>query len=163
MKKFLKKNNIYIINILSVLSIFLIALIISRISPFGSKMLGNADGIIQYKPMLYDFITKIKTHTLTNFSFNNGLGNPFIFNYIYYLSSPFNLIAIFFKSPDAMYLSTILIKLLIGSLTMTLYAKSKTDNKFIIFIATLSYVFSSWFIAHYYMISWLDIFVLFPL
>lgn len=162
MKKFLKDNKIYFINTFIIIAIFILSLIINKITPFGNNILGKSDAIYQLKPMLYDFITKLRTGTLLNYSFNNALGNPFIFNYIYYLASPLNLIAILFKTPDGMYLSTILIKLLVGSICMTYYTKSKTNNNYIIFISTISYIFASWFLTYYFCTMWLDIFAIFP-
>lgn len=162
MKK-IKKITPYIINILLVLSIFIITLIITKTSPFGPDTLGKSDAIVQFKPMLYDFIMGLKTNTLELFSFNNGLGNPIIFNFLYYLSSPLNIIAILFNSPDSMYLSTIIIKLIFATITVTLYIKKKTNNNTLSTIAALSYVFSSWFLAYYYYLPWLDIFLIFPL
>lgn len=159
----LKKILPYIINILLVISIFIITMLITKTYPFGNNILGKSDAIVQFKPMLYNFIMSIKTHTIGSYSFNNGLGNPIIFNFIYYLSSPFNLIALFFNNPDYMYLSCLLLKLVLTSITITFYAKKKTNNNFLSTIICLSYVFSSWYFAYYYYLSWLDIFLIFPL
>ena len=145
------------------LSIFLLILILTETSPFGKDILGKSDAIVQFKPMLFDFIMGLKTNTLEVFSFNNGLGNPIIFNYLYYLSSPLNLIAILFNKPDAMYLSTLLLKIALATITSTFYFKKKTNNNFISTIGALTYVFSSWFITYYYYLPWLDIFLIFPL
>ena len=161
--KYIKKNKIYIINLLFSVGIFLFILIFNKISPFGDKMLGYSDAPLQFKPMLYSLMMKIKTGILLNYSFNNGLGNAIIFDFLYYISSPLNFIAIFFKSPDAMYLSATVIKILVASLCMTFYVKKKTDNNYVNFIATLSYIYSSWFLAYYYYLPWLDIFMIFPL
>ena len=163
MKKFFKDKQIYFINVLIVLAVFISVLAFYHVSPFGGKILGKSDDIFIFKPMLFNFITKLRNGTLLTYSFNNGLGNPTIFNVVYCLSSPLNLIAIFFKSVDAMYLSTILLKLVVGTITMTYYVKSKTDNKYIIFIATISYIFSSWLLTYYYYLPWLDLFAFFPL
>ena len=161
--KRINKLKPYIINALFVLIILLSIFLIDRTSPFGNNVLAKSDAVNIFKPMLFDFITKLKNGTLLNYSFNNGLGNPFTFNYIYHLISPLNLIALFFNSPDSMYMSTIILKVLVGSLITTYYVKSKTDNLFIIFISTISYIFSSWFLAYYYYLPWLDVFILFPL
>lgn len=163
MKNKLKRIIPYIINTLISLSIFLLILIITNTSPFGGHILGKSDAIVQFKPMLFDFIMGLKTNTLEVFSFNNGLGNPIIFNYLYYLSSPLNLIAILFKTPDAMYLSTLLLKIALATITSTFYFKNKTNNNLISTIGSLTYVFSSWFITYYYYLPWLDIFLIFPL
>ena len=163
MKKFFKDKQMYIINTIITISVFIIVLLLNHISPFGNNLLGKSDDIVIFKPMLYNFITKLKSGTLLSYSFSNGLGNPTIFNFVYCLSSPLNLIAIIFKNQDLMYLSTILLKLLVATLTMTYYVKSKTDNKYIIFIATISYMFSSWLLTYYYYMPWLDLFAFFPL
>ncbi len=158
-----KYNSIYLINILITVAIFLGIIIINRLSPFGNRMLSRSDAIVMFKPMLYNFIMKLKTGTLLNFTFNNGLGAATIFDYIYDLASPLNLVALLFKSADAMYLSVTLTKIIFATITMTFYASKKTNNKPAIIIATLSYVFSSWFIAYNFYLPWLDIFLIFPL
>lgn len=161
--KILKKIKPYIINITIILSIFLLALFLNKIYPFGNIDLAKYDAYAQYKPMLYNFITSIKDGTITSFTFLNGLGNPTIFNYLYYLASPLNLVALLFKSPDAMYFSVIIIKLFIGTITSTFYFKRKTNNNFISTICSIGYIFSSWFIAYYFHIMWLDAFIIFPI
>ena len=160
---FIKKNKTYIINVSFIICIFLLILVISDTSPFGEYTIGKSDAIVQFKPMLFNFITKLKTGTLLNYSFSNGLGNAFIFDFLYYLASPFNLIALFFNNPDLMYLSSLIVRIAITSIFMTFYVQKKTDNFLIIFISTISYVFSGWFLAYYYYLPWLDIFMIFPL
>lgn len=161
--KRIKKILPYLINSLLCVAIFLIALYICDNFPFGEYTIGKSDAIVQFKPMLYNFITELKTKTIELYSFNNGLGNPFVFNFLYYLSSPLNLVAIFFKDANTMYLSVIITKLIITSIIMTFYVKKKLNNNFLTTIITITYVFSSWFIAYYYYLPWLDIFMIFPL
>ena len=161
--KWIKNKKMYLINGLFCISIFLLILFINNISPFGESMLGTSDAPIQFKPMLYGLIMRIKTGSLLNYTFNNGLGNATIFDFLYYIASPFNLIALLFKNPDLMYLSATMIKIAIAAITMTFYTSKKTNNNYVIFIATISYVFSSWFLTYYYYLPWLDIFMIFPL
>ena len=160
--RFIRKH-IYLVNVILCLAIILIALYLNSIYPFGKELLGKSDAFVQFKPMLYNFIMKIKTGTLLNYSFNNGLGNAFIFDFWYYLASPINLIALFFNSPNSMYLSTVLVKIAIASICMTFYVKKKSNNYSVIIISTLAYVFSGWLLAYYYYTPWLDIFMVFPL
>jgi len=159
----MKKYKIYIINTILVISIFIGILVISHTSPFGSYALGESDAIVQYKPFLYHFIQNIKNGTLKSFNFNNGLGNPTIFNYLYYLVSPLNLIALLFNNPDCMYLFVIIIKLIFTSIFMTLYTKKHNCNDYISLICCLSYIYSGWFLTYYFNIHWLDTFMIFPL
>lgn len=162
MKK-IKKIIPYLINSLLTLFIFLIVLKISKIYPFGNKDIAVYDAYYQYKPMLYNFITSIKNGTILSFNFLNGLGNPTIFNYLYYLASPINLIALLFNNPNSMFISVIIAKLLITTFTSTFYFKKKTNNNFISTICTISYFFSGWFISYNFHIMWLDSFMIFPL
>ena len=142
MKK-IKKILPYIVNILIITAIFIGILLISKTSPFGNYILGKSDAISQYKPMLFNFITNLKKGTIDIYSFNNGLGNPFIFNYIYYLISPLNLIALLFKKADYMFLSVIIIKLIVTTINVTYYTRQKTKSNLVALIASLSYVFST--------------------
>ena len=162
MNKF-KKTIPYIINALLVTIIFLIALKINKIFPFGEFSLPKNDAIFQYQPMLYSFIEKIKEGILLNYSFNNNLGQPFIFNFLYYLASPLNLLVIPLKNANSMFLAIIIIKIIITSITTTFYVKRKTNNNYLTTIIAISYVFSSWFLAYYYTIMWLDAFMMLPL
>ncbi len=155
--------NVYIINILITLTIFLITLIINDVAPFGNKDLAINDAYYQYKPMLFNFIKSIQEGTLSTYSFTNALGNSFFFNFTYYLSSPLNLFAILFKSANSMFLSVVTIKLLMTTVLTTFYAMKKTNNKVISSIIAISYAFSSWFLAYNQSIMWLDSFMMLPL
>ncbi len=164
MKYKLKNIMPYLVNGLIVTGIFCLILFISQSFPFGQKLtLGKSDAIFQYKPMLYNFIMRLKTGTLYPFTFNNGLGNSFYFNFAYYLTSPINLVALLFKNPDVMYLSVIVVKMFITAIICTFYTRKKGGSNLTSLIVTLSYVFSSWFIVYYYNIMWLDTFMIFPL
>ena len=145
-----KRNSIYLINSLLVLTIFLIVMLHNNIFPFGKRIVTISDGTFQFVPLVYDYLTKIKLGILNTYSFNNGLGNPYLFNLLYYISSPLNYLLIIFKNPFIIYYLSIIIKLFLTSILMTKYVKSKTNNNLVIIIATLSYCFSSWFYTYYY-------------
>lgn len=161
----MKKNKtlLYIINLILTLLIFCIFLKIRNVYPFGIYDIANSDGIAQFRPMLFDLVMKIKKGILEVYTFNNGLGNPTIFNMLYYTSSPLNLLLIVFRDPNKMYYGSIVIKIILTSLFMTFYSSSKTENKLIIIISSLSYSFCSWFLVYYYYLSFVDIYMVFPL
>lgn len=161
--KTIKKMVPYLVAVLLVLMIFMGSLAIEGIWPFGEFTIGKSDAIVQFKPMLFNFIMKIKHGILGTYSFNNGLGNPVMFNYLYYLASPLNLIALLFNDANAMYLSVIILKLICMTLTITFYAKNKLQNNYLAIIVAISYVFSSWFITYHFCFNWLDIFLILPL
>lgn len=159
----MKKLKPYIINTCIIAILLIIALAINNLYPFGNKTLTLYDATSQYQPMLYNFIMKIKEGILLNYTFNTGFGQPFIFNFLYYLSSPLNLIAILFKNPYAMFMSVIILKTLLTGIFTTFYASKKTDNKFLITILAITYTFSGWYLANFFQIMWLDAFMIFPL
>lgn len=162
MKK-VKKIIPYLINTTIVLTIFLIVLKINNIYPFGNFELARYDAYFQYKPMLYNFITSIKNGTISSFNFLNGLGNPTIFNYLYYLASPINLVALFFKTPEAMFAAVVLTKIALTSIFSIFYFKKKTNNNFISTTCAIAYTFTGWLTVYYFHIMWLDAFMIFPL
>ncbi len=161
--KFINKYKTYIINVALFLIIFITPFIIFGVTPFGKYALQESDITVQFKPLLYNFLTKLRTGTLLNYSFNNGLGNPFIFEFLYYLASPLNIVGIFFTDTNAMYFAVILCKLILTVLFMNYYVCKKTKNESVIIIATLSYVFSGWFLSFSLFNIWLDIVMVFPL
>ena len=161
--KTLKKYWIHLFNMLLAVFVFLLIWYIAKVYPFGPKTFGTSDGLAQFKPMIYDVIAKLKLGTLGTYSFNNGLGNPVIFNILYYVSSPLNLICLLFNSPNVMYLVVTTLKVAFTALNISIYASSKTNKKIAITIACLSYCFCGWFLIYYYYSSFVDIFMMFPL
>ena len=159
----LKKISPYIISILIAVSIFFISLYINKIAPFGKYTLAKNDAFYQYEPMLFNFIKSIQEGNLSIFSFLNGLGNSFLFNYSYYLSSPLNILLLPFKSANTMFIAIITIKIIITAITTTFYALKKTNNKLISILISTAYIFSAWFLAYNQTIMWLDAFMMFPL
>ena len=113
--------------------------------------------------MLFNFIKSIQEGNLSIFSFLNGLGNSFLFNYSYYLSSPLNILLLPFKSANTMFIAIITIKIIITAITTTFYAIKKTNNKLISILISTAYIFSAWFLAYNQTIMWLDAFMMFPL
>lgn len=159
----MKKLKPYIINTTIIIGLLLITFIINDIYPFGNKTLTLYDAISQYQPMLYNFIIKIKEGILLNYSFNTGFGQPFIFNFLYYLASPLNLVALLFKNPYTMFLSVIILKTILTGIFATFYASKKTNNAFLTTIIAVAYTFSGWYLANLFHIMWLDSFMIFPL
>lgn len=159
----LKRISPYIISILIAVSIFFISLYINKIAPFGKYTLAKNDAFYQYEPMLFNFIKSIQEGNLSMFSFLNGLGNSFLFNYSYYLSSPLNILLLPFKSANTMFIAIITIKIIITAITTTFYALKKTNNKLISILISTAYIFSAWFLAYNQTIMWLDAFMMFPL
>lgn len=162
-KSNLKNLVFYFIVVALVSFIFFLSLKIMNVFPFGNIELAKCDGLYQYKAILYNFVMSIKEGTIKSFNFFNGLGNPTIFNYLYYLASPINLVGIFFNNPDSIYLSVIFVKTLFTSICALFYFRKRLNNNIFSLICSLSYTFCGWYLAYYFNMMWLDSFMIFPL
>ena len=68
------------------------------IQPFGDNSLLIIDGLHQYMPFYSVLYDKLKGGESLFYSFRSGLGINFLSLFSYYLSSPLNLLIIFFKN-----------------------------------------------------------------
>ena len=162
MKKLYKYKNYLIVTILAAI-IFLLFLKLTNIYPFGNLSLSRSDSYNQYQPLIFNYIASIKTHNLSIYSFNIGLGTPLAFSYIYYFASPLNIIALLFNNINDMCFTLTLIRIILTSIFAKLYLSKKIDNEWISTIGSLSYTFSGWLVTYYDQYIWLDIFMIFPL
>lgn len=162
-KQFFKDKKIYLLNILLILIIFTFVLLLKKIYPFGEISIAQSDAELQYQPMLYNFIEKIRNNILEPYTFNNGFGAATAFNYVYYLSSPLNILSILFKSPNSIFLFTIISRVVLTGIISLFYFKKKSENNFIALLCSLAYTFCGWFIAYHSFNIWLDVFMIFPL
>ena len=71
------------------------------IQPFGDNSLLIIDGLHQYMPFYSVLYDKLKGGESLFYSFRSGLGINFLSLFSYYLSSPLNLLIIFFISAVA--------------------------------------------------------------
>ena len=67
------------------------------VQPFGDNSLLIIDGLHQYMPFYSILYDKLKSGGSLFYSFRAGLGINFLSLYAYYLSSPLNLLILFFK------------------------------------------------------------------
>ena len=124
----MKKLNYIPLISFALTSIILISiLIIYKYDPFGFNTFATADAIIQF----VDFFEYYKDVLLGNnsiiYSFTTGLGQTNIANFHYYVSSPINLLILFFKREDifAFYNIVTIIKLSLCSFTMSIYLSKR--------------------------------------
>ncbi len=146
--------------------LFIIIFLVKSVAPFGKNTLLTVDFYHQYGPLLAELYDRIKNGYNLIYSFNTGLGLPIFRNFYNYLSSPFNIIMLFFKRDDIVtsYSIIISLKIIISSVTMAYFLKkSFNKNSILITIFGLSYAFSSYFVAFYWNIMWLDGLLFLPL
>ena len=101
------------------------------------------------------------------YSFSKGAGGNMFSTFAYYLSSPVNLILIFFKNFSIAKIMMLLINIKIGlsSVSMYIFLKNKfqSDNFIKIFIFSIIYSLCGSVICYYSNLMWLDMFYLTPI
>ena len=166
LKNILSNNKFVAFTPIVAIIIFIVVFIIKSIIPIGKNTMLAVDFYHQYGPLLSELYDRIKSGSSLTYSFQTGLGLPFFRNFYNYLSSPFNVILLFFKRDNIVTAFSIIIalKIITASTTMA-YTLKKFTNKDTIFttIFGLSYAFSSYFVAFYWNIMWLDGLIYLPL
>lgn len=157
------KNNIYVLyTLLLSLLIILVFFYINNITPFGSKDFTVIDFYHQYFPMTSELINRILNFKTLLFSFNGSL--PFIRNLYNYLSSPFNILLLPFKDNLSTGFSLLIaIKAILASTTICYYLTKNIKNSILSIPISISYGFSSYYIAYHWNIMWLDGMIFLPL
>ena len=117
------------------------------IQPFGDNSLLIIDGLHQYMPFYSVLYDKLKGGESLFYSFRSGLGINFLSLFSYYLSSPLNLLIIFFKKTQLnMAVSMIIVlKIALSGMTAGIYA------------------LSSYMVGYCWNVMWLDAIMIFPI
>ena len=136
------------------------------IYPVGDKTIVNSDMYLQYVGFLGHIKDVLKGEANLFYSFSKSLGGNTVGLFVYYMSSPLNLIIGLF--PKAYIAETIvvitLIKIGLSSLTFTIYLIQSFKKKDInVIMFSLCYSFMAYNINFQLNIMWLDGVVLLPL
>ena len=171
----LKKHS-WIISVLLTLMALLSIMIIKGIYPFGGYSFANHDCIQQYIPFLSEYRNKLVNGESLFFSWDIYLGTDFFTVFTYYLSSPLNLLVVFFNKNDLnSFISLVVVlRLVISAGTMTFFLSRKhigemkeVENKGMLNIAVVSfgiaYALSAYALGYYWNIMWFDCIAVFPL
>lgn len=171
--KILKKiYNFFINNKLMVMTLFFSTFIISysyyinNVVPFGKYSLLCVDFYHQYGPMTYEYVHRLLGNGSLVYSFYQGLGLPIFRNFLNYLSSPVNLLLLFFnKSNHLTGLSLVIgLKAILSALTCSYYLKNKfKSNNILLVPISLLYAFSAYYRAYYWNLMWIDGMIFLPL
>lgn len=148
------------------LGIMLVLYAVGGIYPFGTASTAFSDGFSQYIPFLSELKTKISEGGSLFFTWHIGGGVNFWSVIGYYLTSPLNIIALFFpveRMNDAFALIT-LVKPFFLALTFSIFLKNtykKNDLSIVIF--SILWAMSGFMIGGIYITSWFDAIIYFPL
>ncbi len=160
------KNNIYTF-ITGGIALFIILLVYFcfDIIPFGDRTVYRMDLYHQYGPLFSELYDRITGGESLIYSWNSGLGMPFLGNFYNYLSSPLSFIILLFghKNTFEAVATLIAIKAVLSSMSMANYLKkSQKLNSPLICAFGILYAFSGYFIAYYWNVMWIDAMYILP-
>ena len=140
--------------------------IVFGVQPFGDNSLLIIDGLHQYMPFYSVLYDKLKGGETLFYSFRSGLGINFLSLFSYYLSSPFNLLILFFKKSQLnMAVSMIIVlKIACSGMTAGIYFSSKSKKQgFSTVMISMAYALSSYMVGYCWNVMWLDAIMIFPI
>lgn len=164
-KKFMRKPAL-VLSFLLPTAIMLVLFVIVGIYPFGDRTFLSADLYHQYMPFFSELMHKVREGESLNFSFNLGIGSNFLALFVYYLASPFHILALLV--PEA-YLSEfigymVVLKVGFCGLTCCIYLRRHFGTEdWGTMLFSLFYALSGFMSAYNYNIMWLDCVILLPL
>lgn len=134
--------------------------------PFGDSTILRMDLYHQYGPLfaeLYDRVTNLKS---LFYSWQTGLGSPFLGNYFNYLSSPAALIILVLghKNMPESIAGMIIAKAALSACSFTYYLKrSQKRHDFTTAAFGILYAMCGYFVAYYWNVMWMDAMIYFPM
>ena len=162
----------YILVFLFSVALYVVLLWVDKAAPFGSRSFLYDDAYVQYDNMLRTLIEFIHSPDKNVFMWNKGLGTDFYLNAIYYMLSPFNLIAVLMgESHVAVSLTMmIILKCSLISVAGVYYFRNTVFNKFnsvfnsvvIPAVFGIAFGFCGYIMAYGHHIIWLEGLILMP-
>ncbi|MCQ2480563.1 MAG: YfhO family protein [Clostridia bacterium] len=166
LKNFIADNVYIIAAMLAVDFIMAFVFYYKELVPFGPNTIIQMDLQHQYWPLFTELYDRLTEHKSLVYSWNTGLGGPFLGNFYNYLSSPFLVyILIAGRNYIAEAISMMVVsKASLAAGTFAYYLK-KSQNNHNLFTAAFGvlYAQSAWFVAYYWNVMWLDALYLLPL
>ncbi|MBQ9991073.1 MAG: YfhO family protein [Lachnospiraceae bacterium] len=163
---FVQKQAVYLTAFLVPVLLMLVIFIVQSIYPFGDRSFLHVDMYHQYFPFLTEFYDKLKSGDSLLFSWTTGLGSNFLALFVYYLSSPFNWLAVLFPENLLIEFQSYLVIFKIGlaGFTSCFYFRHHVQKKnpALVFFSTF-YALSGFMAAYNWNVMWLDVVILAPL
>ena len=152
--------------ILLIVNLLVVKIVYSSSNIFSSNQILIADLSSQYSS-LFSYLKDVFSGSASLFySFSKHLGGSMMSTILYYLSSPLNLLLVFFSKNHLMDAMAILILLKIGlcGLFMYIYLSNHFNKKSkILLVFSTFYALMSYNMAYYFNIMWLDVVFLTPI
>jgi len=146
--------------------LMLLLFMVNGIYPFGDRSFLSGDLYHQYMPFFSELLRKVRGGDNLGFSWNVGIGSNFLALFVYYLASPFHILA--FLVPEKYLIDfigyLIVIKTGLCGLTACIYLRRHFGTKdWGALLFSCFYAFSGFMAAYNYNIMWVDCVVLLPL
>lgn len=134
--------------------------------PFGETTILRMDLYHQYGPLFAEFYDRVTNLKSFLYSWQTGLGSPFLGNFFNYLSSPSAIIMLLLgheNMPEAI-AGMILSKAALAAASFTYFLKkSQNRHDFTSAAFGILYAMCGYFVAYYWNVMWIDAMVYFPL
>ncbi|MDI9587971.1 MAG: YfhO family protein, partial [Acidobacteriota bacterium] len=134
--------------------------------PFGDRHILTIDLFHQYAPFLAEYRRKLLSFGTLQFSWNGGLGIDFYSLFAYYLSSPLNLLIVLFPESQLsnFVLFSVVLKTGLAGYTGYFYLRrGRAHTPWVSVVFAMGYALSSFTLAYFWNIMWLDVIVLLPI
>lgn len=147
-------------------AVMLFLFIVNSIYPFGDRSFLTGDLYHQYMPFFSELLHKVRGGESLDFSFNVGIGSNFLALFVYYLASPFHILALPVSGGHLVEFIGYLVVIKTGlcGLAACFYFQKHFDTKDgAVLLFSMFYAFSGFMAAYNYNIMWLDCIWVFPL
>lgn len=164
--KIKRESVVLILAFLLPVAVMLLLFIVNSIYPFGDRSFLSGDLYHQYMPFFSELLHKVRGGESLDFSFNVGIGSNFLALFVYYLASPFHILALPIWGGHLVEFIGYLVVFKTGlcGLTACLYFQKHFDTKDgAVVLFSMFYAFSGFMAAYNYNIMWLDCIWVLPL
>ncbi|MCM1560095.1 MAG: YfhO family protein [Butyrivibrio sp.] len=147
-------------------AVMIVLFIVNGIYPFGGRSFLSGDLYHQYMPFFSELLHKVRGGEGLDFSFHVGIGSNFLALFVYYLASPFHILALLIGEGHLVEFIGYLVVFKTGlcGLTACYYFQKHFETKDgAVLLFSMFYGFSGFMAAYNYNIMWLDCIWLLPL
>ena len=145
----------------------MIAAYSKELFPFGGQSIYYSDLATEFSTFLTELWRKVHTGGSLFYSWKTGVGGSFIGTFLFYCSSPSNLLVLLGKesSIDENIAILIYLRQALAAVSMCYYLSRRRGGRasFASALCGVLYAGCGWFCGFYFIIIWLDVFMLLPL
>lgn len=164
-KRIFSNNSYCWLSCLCTIGVMMLVFYCYNLFPFGGITILRMDLYHQYGPLFAEFYDRVTNLKSFLYSWQTGLGSPFLGNFFNYLSSPTGIIMLLLgheNMPEAI-AGMILTKAALAAAAFTYYLKkSQGRHDFTSAAFGILYAMCGYFIAYYWNVMWIDAMVYFP-